>query len=234
MGMMKGMTPELMWMPVMGWMDMSECHHCSMPLPKGENAWRASTLSAEGWTMQVRWALCARAMSLETKGESILRIPLETPDKTLVVFSDEQGNLFTSTPGVLCLEEPGSHAQCNQWSRAFSSRKAFDNCDRENPKYADAKLLTFAQWAQLQGDKPDTYEKPHGPSNNPCDHAKSGTHIMDNGQEMSAAEMPAEQTSEETSEETNQPAAENEAAPSVETPNAEPTEGEQTFEEETP
>jgi len=219
MGMMKGMTPELMWMPVMGWMNMSECHHCSMPLPKGENAWRTSTLSAEGWTMQVRCALCARDMSSETKGESILRIPLETPDKTLVVFSDEQGNLSTSTPGVLLLEEPGSHAKCNEWSRAFSSREAFNNWVKENPKYADAKLLTFAQWADLQGDKPDTYEKPQGPSNNPYDHAKSGTHIMDGGEEMNDADMP---------ETASEPAAEIE-----ETPNAESTETEQTFDEST-
>ena len=32
MGIMKGMTPELMWMEGMGWMSMQDCHHCSMPL----------------------------------------------------------------------------------------------------------------------------------------------------------------------------------------------------------
>ena len=169
MGMMKGMTPELMWMPKMGWMNMSECHHCSMPLPKGQNAWRAIGISAEGWTMQVRCALCARDMSAETKGESIIRIPLESPDKTLVVFSDEQGNLTTATKEVLFLEEPGSHAKCHEWSKAFSSRAAFEKWVQDKPQYRDAKLLTFEEWAEQQGDEPDTYEKPTGPSQNPYD-----------------------------------------------------------------
>ena len=44
MGMMKGMTPELMWMEGMGWMSMQDCHHCSMPLWDGENGWRNPTV----------------------------------------------------------------------------------------------------------------------------------------------------------------------------------------------
>jgi hypothetical protein len=163
MGMMPDSTPELMKMEGMGWMNFADCHHCSMPLPTGNEAWRSATVSAQGWTMRVRCALCARDMSAQTKGASILRIPLESPDKTLVVFSDEEGNLSTSTPGVLFLEEEGSHAKCDRWSRAFSSRAAFENWVRGNPKYQSAKPLTFVQWAQRTGKEPDTYEKPKPP-----------------------------------------------------------------------
>jgi hypothetical protein len=81
---------QLMWMPKMGWMNMSQCHHCSMPLPgSGEDtasAWQASTVSAEGWTMRVRCALCARDMSAEVKGGAILSLATENPLKRVVVF----------------------------------------------------------------------------------------------------------------------------------------------------
>jgi hypothetical protein len=62
MGMMKGGSTQVMEMDGMGWMSMSECHHCSMGLPSGDDAWRASAVSAQGWTMRVRCALCARDM----------------------------------------------------------------------------------------------------------------------------------------------------------------------------
>lgn len=168
MGMMKGSTTEVMYMPKMGWMRMDECHHCSMPLPTGENAWRASTVSAEGWTMRTRCALCARDMGAESKGEAILRIPLESTDKTLVVLSSADGTLRTVTPNVLFLEEPGSHAKCHEWSRAFSNRAAFDVWVKANPKYKAAKALTWPEWANVEtADTPDTYEKPKGPVENP-------------------------------------------------------------------
>lgn len=175
MGMMKGGTTEVMYMPGMGWMSMNDCHHCSMGLPAGHDAWRSSTVSAEGWTMRVRCPLCARDMSAETKGEAILRIPLETPDKILVVFAKEDGSMTTDTPEVLFLEEEGSHARCNMWSRAFSGRAAFDEFVKENPKYADATPLTFEQWAGKEtADKPDTYEAPTGPVENPYAVAAGG------------------------------------------------------------
>jgi hypothetical protein len=163
MGIMRESTPEMMKMDGMGWMSMDECHHCSMPLLAGENAWRNASVSAQGWTMRVRCALCARDMSAETKGTSILRIPLESPDKTLMVFSDEEGNLTADTPGVLFLEEEGSHARCPQWSRAFSSLVAFEEWVKNNPKYSDAKPLIFNDWSQREGKKPDTYVKPRPP-----------------------------------------------------------------------
>jgi hypothetical protein len=162
MGMMKNATRDVMWMDGMGWMSMAECHHCSMGLPRGANEWRASSVSADGWTMRVRCALCARDMAAETKGRALLRIPLESPEKTLVVYSDEQGNLSTDTPDVLFLEEPDTHAKCHEWSRAFSSRAAFTRWVQTNPKYKNAKLLSFNDWAQQEGDKPDTYLKPEG------------------------------------------------------------------------
>jgi hypothetical protein len=163
MGMMKGSTTEVMWMDGMGWMSMNECHHCSMGLPKGENAWRALSVSADGWTMRVRCALCARDMSAETKGRAILRIPLESPDKTMLVYSDDQGNLSTDTPDVLFLEEPASHLKCHEWSRAFSNRASFEKWAQNKPDYKDAKLLSFGQWSEKEGEEPDTYAKPEGP-----------------------------------------------------------------------
>lgn len=174
MGMMKGSTTELMFMPKMGWMRMDECHHCSMSLPTGENAWRSSTVSAEGWTMRTRCALCARDMGAESKGEAILRIPLESPDKTLVVFSSADGTLRTDTPHVIFLEENGSHAKCHEWSRAFSNRDAFNEWVQANPKYKDARPLTWQEWSRVEpADTPDTYEKPKGPVENPYAHTQA-------------------------------------------------------------
>src|SRR5690606_28895209 len=49
MGLMPRSTPEIMWMDGMGWMNTADCHHCSMPLAKGENAWRSPQVSADGW-----------------------------------------------------------------------------------------------------------------------------------------------------------------------------------------
>jgi hypothetical protein len=167
MGMMKGMTPELMWMQGQGWMSMADCHHCSMPLWEGKDEWRNPTVSAEGWTMRVRCALCARDMSAETKGRAILRIPTEDPDRLLLVLSDEKGNLKSSNPEAVFLEKEGSHTGCDGWSRAFTSRAAFGAYVKANPEYAGAKLLTFDQWAQREGAKPDTYVKPKGPVENP-------------------------------------------------------------------
>ena len=167
MGMMKGMTPELMWMPEMGWMSMADCHHCSMPLWEGRDAWRNPTVMADGWSMRVRCALCARDMSAETKGRAIIQIPTEDPYRLVVALSDEQGNLTTQTPDVVFVEAEGSHAGCDDWSRAFTSRAAFDAYVKGNPKLAGAKALSFAEWAQREGKEPDTYVKPKGPVENP-------------------------------------------------------------------
>ena len=167
MGMMTGMTPELMWMPEMGWMSMADCHHCSMPLWEGADAWRNPTVTAEGWSMRVRCALCARDMAAETKGRAILHLPTEDPLHPVVVLSDEQGNLTTSTPGVVFLEQEASHAGCEHWSRAFTSRAAFDAYLQANPKLAGGKALSFREWSERQGAKPDTYFKPKGPVENP-------------------------------------------------------------------
>ncbi|RYG71140.1 hypothetical protein EON80_05720 [bacterium] len=175
MGMMKGGSTQVMEMDGMGWMSMSECHHCSMPLPTGEDAWRASSLSAQGWTMRVRCALCARDMSAEIKGEAILRIPLETPDKTLLVLSKVDGTLTTDTPEVVFLEETAGHAKCNQWSRAFSNRAAFEAYVKKNPKYASVKPLSWEEWSTTESaGEPDTYVKPEPPK---MEH--SGTHHME-------------------------------------------------------
>jgi len=175
MGMMKGMTPELMWMPAMGWMSMADCHHCSMPLWEGDDWWRNPTVTADGWSMRVRCPLCARDMSAETKGRAMLRIPTEDPNRVVVVISDDQGNLKTSTPEVVFLENEGSHTGCDEWSRAFSSRAAFDTYVKANPKLANAKALTFDEWAKREGEKPDTYTKPKGPTENPYEAGTAGS-----------------------------------------------------------
>jgi hypothetical protein len=181
MGLMKGGTTELMWMPKMGWMNMSQCHHCSMPLVDegaGEKAWMASTVSAEGWTMRVRCALCARDMSAETKGGALLKLSTEDPNRVVTVFSDEEGNLTTSTPEAVFIEEKAGHAKCHQWSRAFTNRAAFDEFIKANPKWKDAKALTFQQWAEQEAEgTPETYEKPQGPVENPYETAEKSGHV---------------------------------------------------------
>jgi hypothetical protein len=167
MGMMKGMIPELMWMEGMGWMSMQDCHHCSMPLWAGADDWRNPSVIADGWSMRVRCALCARDMAAEVKGQAIFQIPTENPDRLFVALSDEQGNLKTETPGVIFLEEEASHTGCDHWSRAFSSWAAFDAYTKANPTLAGARPLSFGEWAQREGRKPDTYVKPQGPSEHP-------------------------------------------------------------------
>lgn len=117
--------------------------------------------------MRVRCALCARDMSAETKGSAILRLPTEDPWELLVVFSDEAGNLRTSNPGAVFLEAEASHAGCDHWSRAFSGPAALAAFVAANPDLKDAKPLSFAEWAERQGERPDTYTKPVGPSANP-------------------------------------------------------------------
>jgi hypothetical protein len=167
MGMMRGSTEEVMYMPDLGWMTMADCHHCSMPLPEGDNAWRTATVSAEGWTMRVRCALCARDMAAQSKGRAILHIPTEDPARTLVLISDERGNLSTDLTGVVFLEADGGHPKCADWSRAFTSRAAFDAYLKAHPEYAGARPLTLAEWSQRNAGEPDTYVKPKGPVDNP-------------------------------------------------------------------
>jgi len=169
MGLMKGGNEDVMYMDGMGWMSMEDCHHCSMPLPEGKSAWKVSTVSADGWTMRVRCALCARDMAAETKGRAILHIATEDPHKPLIIISDEAGNLTTDMPQAVFLEQPASHRSCNRWSRVFTSRQAFDSYVVENPPFEKATPVTFQEWADLHGKKPDTYVKPVGPEGNPYD-----------------------------------------------------------------
>jgi hypothetical protein len=173
MGIMKGGNEDVMYMDGMGWMSMEDCHHCSMPLQEGESAWKVSTVSAEGWTMRVRCALCARDMAAETKGRAILHIPTEDPMKPLIIISDERGELTTDTPQVVFLEEPSSHRSCNRWSRVFTNRQAFDAYVNSNESFKDAKPVSFAEWENLHGKKPDTYVKPKGPAENSHDKNQS-------------------------------------------------------------
>ncbi len=163
MGLMKHGNEEVMWMDGMGWMSMADCHHCSMELPQGKDAWKAPTVSADGWTMRVRCPLCARDMSAETKGRSILHIPTEDPHKTLLIISDKAGNLKTDNAAAVFIEQEGSHRKCHRWSQAFSSRAVFDRYVADHPEFKNWKILSFSEWAEQHGKKPDTYIKPVGP-----------------------------------------------------------------------
>jgi len=164
MGMMKGGNQEVMWMDGgMGWMSMADCHHCAMALAEGKDAWKSSTVTADGWTMRVRCPLCARDMAAETKGRVVMHIPTEDQYKPVVVISDEMGMLKTDTPQAVFLEKEASHRKCHRWSQAFSSMKAFQDYTSAHPEDKEAQPILFQQWADLHGKKPDTYVKPVGP-----------------------------------------------------------------------
>lgn len=166
MGLMRGGTPDLMFQPGLGWMRMDRCHHCSLPLPQGKDAWRCSRITAQGWTMRVRCALCARDLAAQTRGRVILHLPTEDPDESVVLTSDERGVLTTNT-NVVFLEQEAGHVGCGDWSRAFTSRAAFNAYVRAHPELRDAVPLTLAAWSKRTGKKPDTYVKPVGPVTNP-------------------------------------------------------------------
>jgi hypothetical protein len=157
MGMMKGSDEEVMFMQGMGWMNMTECSHCSVPLPE-TGPWGA-TVSADGWTMMVRCMMCARDMAAETLGRVIVRAATEDPSVTLVLISDELGNWSSSLPAPLFLEVPGDHPECSGWSRVFTSQAAFDAFVAVTDEFKSAKPLSLAEWAALDGGTPDTYRR---------------------------------------------------------------------------
>lgn len=162
MGMMFGSDEDAMYMSGMGWMNMSECGHCSVSLPDG-NPWGAS-VSANGWTMLVRCLLCARDMAAETPGQAIVRASTNDPNQMLVLISDDQGNWTSYIPDVLFLEEFDEHPSCSDWSRAFTTRAAFDAFVAENPEYSGATPLSLAEWAQRNEGTPDTFRRVDRPS----------------------------------------------------------------------
>ena len=157
MGMMKGADEDVMWMAGMGWMDMSVCAHCSIPMPQGQ-PWGA-TVSAEGWTMQVRCLMCARDMSSETPGRAIIRAATEDPSKILVLVSDEEGNWSSNIKGVTFLEKFGEHPECSEWSRAFTTHAALDRYVAGHPEYKDVKPLNLEEWSKMNHGRPETYQK---------------------------------------------------------------------------
>jgi hypothetical protein len=175
MGLMPDMEPNQMFMPGFGWMSMSECHHCSMPLPEGENAWQVATVMTQGVTMRARCALCARDFALETPGASLLHLFTEDKERPVTILLDEQGNATTESKGIVFLEKEASHAECNAWSQAFTSLVAFEKFVAEHPEYRGAKPLSLEEWLAKQGDKPDTYFKREGKPGNPFDGQKEKT-----------------------------------------------------------
>ncbi|GAB4462516.1 MAG: hypothetical protein OHK0029_29510 [Armatimonadaceae bacterium] len=169
MGLMPGGTTELIYMTAgnMGWMSMAECHHCSMPLPEGKEAWRASTVTAYGVTMRVRCALCARDFSAESIGSSVLHLATEDPEKPVVLVADERGDYWTTNPDAVFLEQEASHGTCHRWSQAFTSKAAFDRYVAAHPEYRNARALSLKDWWEQAGKEPDTYYRPRGPVENP-------------------------------------------------------------------
>ena len=157
MGMMVGSDEDTMYMSGMGWMDMSECAHCSISLPE-EGPWGA-TVSAEGWTMTVRCMMCARDMAAETPGRAIIRAATEDENRLLVMISDEEGNWSSNIKGIVFLEVFGEHPNCSVWSRVFTSRSAFDKFVGTVPALKGAKALGLEDWSKLSHGTPDTYTK---------------------------------------------------------------------------
>lgn len=156
-GMMKGSEEDEMYMSGMGWMNMGECSHCSIMMPE-DNPWGA-TVSADGWTMQVRCLMCARDMAGETPGRAIIRAATEDPNQLLVLISDEEGNWTSNIPSVVFLEKFGDHPECSDWSRAFTTLAALKKYLASHPELKDEKPLTLSEWAQNNHGTPDTYRK---------------------------------------------------------------------------
>ncbi|MCG9894241.1 MAG: hypothetical protein MH204_02040 [Fimbriimonadaceae bacterium] len=157
MGMMKGSEDDVMFMSGMGWMDMSECAHCSIALPE-EGPWGA-TVSANGWTMMVRCMMCARDMAAETPGRAIIRAATEDDNRLLIMISDEEGNWTSNIKDVVFLEVFGEHPECSSWSRAFTSQAAFEKFVQANPDLKEVKPLSLEAWSKLNYGTPETYRK---------------------------------------------------------------------------
>jgi len=170
MGMMKGSDDDEMFMSGMGWMNMGECAHCSISLPDG-GPWGA-TVSADSWTMTVRCLMCARDMAGETPGRAIIRAATEDPGRLLVLISDEEGNWKSNIKGVVFLEKFGDHPECSEWSRAFTSRAAFEKYVAANPEFKNNKPLSLDEWGKMNNGRPETYRKIDKP--NPYQPSDSG------------------------------------------------------------
>lgn len=168
MGMMRMGKPDLMYMSGMGWMNMSECAHCSMPIDFSDKG-AGATVSAEGWTMSVRCMLCARDMASQAEGKAIIRGNTEDPNKPLILISDDQGNLTSNIKDVVFLEVVGPHPSCSAWSRAFTNRAAFDAYVKaqDDEDLKSAKPLSLKEWSERNNGEPDSYEKKKGPVENP-------------------------------------------------------------------
>lgn len=114
--------------------------------------------------MTVRCLMCARDMSSETPGRAIIRAATEDPNRLLVLISDEEGNWTSNIKDVVFLENFGDHPECSNWSRAFTSRAAFDTYVAQNPEFKEFKPLSLPEWAQLNHGTPDTFAKPDKPN----------------------------------------------------------------------
>ena len=98
-------------------------------------------------------------MAAETPGRAIIRAATEDPNQLLVMISDEEGNWTSNITGVVFLEKVGEHPECSDWSRAFTSKAAFDKFISETPELKGTAPLSLPEWAQLNNGTPDTFRR---------------------------------------------------------------------------
>lgn len=130
------------------------CAHCGFPVLEENGQKRLIVVKTGGETYPVRCVLCARDLAAQYPGKAQIVAPTEDPRRPLVLTSDERGDWTANLPGVVFLEREGDHALCNRWSRAFTSRAAFDRYLEDNPQYRDAKPLPLAEWSAREGQEP--------------------------------------------------------------------------------
>ena len=123
------------------------CAHCAMPIPRGD----AVGVEMGGKKVMVRCMLCARDLAAQSPGAARVTGPTEDPARPLAMVSNDRGEWTSNLPDVVFLEVEGDHALCNRWSRAFTSRGAFDVYVAAHPEYKDAKPLTLAEWSAKEG-----------------------------------------------------------------------------------
>ena len=123
------------------------CAHCGMPIPKAD----AVSVAMGGKKIVARCMLCARDLSAQSAGAATVSGPTEDPTQPLLLRSDDKGDWTSNLPDVVFLEVEGDHATCNRWSRAFTSKAAFDAYIKKNPQFKGAKPLTLTEWSAKEG-----------------------------------------------------------------------------------
>lgn len=127
------------------------CTHCGFPVIEENGKKLLFTVKTGGKSYPVRCALCARDLAAQYQGAAEIVAPTEDPTRPLILKSDEKGDWTANLPEVVFLEQEGDHALCSKWSRAFTSKAAFDAYVEANPQYKDAKALPLSEWSAKEG-----------------------------------------------------------------------------------